>query len=217
MGTHVKPKEEYHKADVELREFLEACDDQRYSEDEPNGLLLAAVVTFVVALEMTLVFYFLGENLGTDGAFYASITAIVFIGCSATGAAFCHANTSRNLSVWRRCSAWLGMLASFGVFLYSVGILSSWRADSVSVGLDAVMEGYRAIAEVPVFVTALVNFAGFALLAREVRRFFWARYWGYRPVQSRYDKARKAAKEAKDAEEAIDKKGNHRDKEVQIA
>ena len=199
MSTYVNPKEEYHKADIELKEFLEACGDTLYFEDEPNALLLTAVVTFVVAAEMTLVFYFLGENLGTAGALYASITAIVLIVCSATGMSFCHANTSRNLSVWRRCAAWLGMLASIGVLLYSVGILSSWRADSVSVGFEAIVEGYRAMAEVPVVVTALVNFMGFAFLARELRRFFWARYWGYRPIRNRYDKARKAAEEAADS------------------
>lgn len=198
MSTNVNPKEEYHKADIELKEFLEACGHPLYSEDKPNALLLTAVVTFVVTAEMMLVFYFLGENLGTAGALYASITAIVFIVCSATGMSFCHANTSRNLSVWRRCAAWLGMLASIGVLLYSVGILSSWRADSVSVGFESIVDGYRAMAEAPVFVTALVNFMGFALLAREVRRFFWARYWGYRPIRNRYDKARKAAEEAAD-------------------
>lgn len=185
--------EEYHKADVELKLFLEACDDPRYREEQPSLMLLVAIVAFVVAAEMTLVFYFLGESLGTASALYASITALVFIFCSAIGLAFCHANTSRNLSVGRRCAAVLGAVMSFGVFLYSVGILSSWRADSVSMGFQAVLEGYRAMADVPVFVTALVNLFGFALIAWEARIFLWAKYWGYRSIRGRYDSARAAA------------------------
>ena len=185
--------EEYHRADVELKLFLEKCREPHYHDKSPSMILLIAVIAFVIAGEMTLVFYFLGENLGTAGALYASVTAIVFIFCTASGAAFSHANTSRNLSAWRRLAGAAGMLVFFGIFLYSVGILSSWRADSVSMGLEATLEGYRALGEVPVFITALVNLFGFALLAWEVRSFFWARYWGYRSIKERYDEARAAA------------------------
>ena len=185
--------EEYHKADVELKLFLESCGEPHYHEKPPSLILLIAVIAFVIAGEMTLVFYFLGENLGTAGALYASVTAIVFIFCTATGVAFCHANTSRNLNAWRRAASVIGMLVFFGIFLYSVGILSSWRADSVNMGVEAALEGYRAMGEVPVFVTALVNLFGFALLAYEARSFFWARYWGYRGIRARYDEARAAA------------------------
>ena len=184
--------EEYHKADVDLKLFLESCREPHYHEKRPSLILLIAVIAFVIAGEMTLVFYFLGENLGIAGALYASITAIVFIFCTVTGAAFCHANTSRNLSAWRRFAAVIGMLVFFGIFLYSVGMLSSWRADSVSLGLEAALEGYRALGQLPVFVTALVNLFGFALLAWEARSFFWARYWGYRSIRARYDDAKAA-------------------------
>ena len=196
----MKTFEEYHKADVELKLFLEACREPHYSEKQPSLALLVSIVAFVVAAELTLVFYFLGESLGTGSALYAGIVAIVFIFCTAAGVAFCHANTSRNLSAWRRFFAAFGMILFFGIFVYSVGILSSWRADSVSMGLEAAAEGYRAMAEVPVFVTALVNLFGFALLVFEMRRFFWARYWGYRSVRDRYDDARAAAYERLDAQ-----------------
>ena len=181
---------EYHKADVELKLFLDSCDDPNYDEQQPSLLMLIAVFAFVVAAELTLVFYFLGESLGTASALYASITAIVFIVCSAMGVSFCHANTSTNLSIGRRGTAVLGMILFLGIFLYSVGILSSWRADSVSSGFEAVIAGYRAMGEVPVFATALVNLFGFALLAYEARIFFWARYWGYRRTKERYDAAK---------------------------
>lgn len=185
--------EEYHKADVELTLFLESCGEPHYQEKQPSLILLFAIVAFVIAAELTLVFYFLGESLGAASALYASIMATVFVFCSATGVAFCHANTSGNLSMWRRFAAVLGMLVFFGIFMYSVGILSSWRADSVNLGIGAALEGYRAMGQVPIFVTALVNFFGFALLAYEVRTFFWARYWGYRVIRERYDKAKAAA------------------------
>ena len=185
--------EEYHKADVELTLFLESCGDPNYQEKQPSLVLLLTVIGFVIAAELTLVFYFLGENLGTASALYASIMAIVFVFCSATGTAFCHANTSRNLSVWRRFTSVIGMLLFFGIFIYSVGILSSWRADSVSMGIEAALDGYRVMGQMPIFVTALVNFFGFVLLAYEVRTFFWARYWGYREIRGRYDDAKAAA------------------------
>ena len=196
--------EEYHKADVELKLFLEACREPHYHEKQPSLVLLISIVAFVVAAELTLVFYFLGESLGAGSALYAGIVAIVFIFCTATGVAFCHANTSSNLSAGRRFLAVLGMILFFGIFAYSVGILSSWRADSVSLGLQTAIDGYRAMAEVPVFVTALVNLFGFALLVFELRRFFWTRYWGYRSVKDRYDKAKAVVYERLDAERGLE-------------
>ena len=190
LSSDLDRKIEYHKADIALTEFLDACDDPLYQEMRQSALLFASAIVFVIAGEMALVFYFLGENLGTASALYASITAIVFVFCSSFGLAFSHANTSRNLPLWRRLFALFGMLASLCLFLYGLGILSGWRSDTVDIGIQAVLSGYTLMTELPVFVTALVNFFGFALLAYETRKYLWARYWGYREIRERYDEAK---------------------------
>lgn len=192
-------REEYHKADVALRLFLEKCHNPHYLEKRHALVLFIAVLAFVVTSEIALIFYFLGENLGTASALYASMVAVVFIACSAFGAAFSHANSSVNLPAWRRLAGFVGIILSVAMFLYGLGMLSGWRADSVAVGFSAVMDGYRALAELPVFVTALVNAFGFALLTYETRAYFWPRYWGYRPVYERYSEARGRFKQAQQA------------------
>ena len=183
-------KMEYHKADVALKVFLEKCDDPDFIEKRHSQILLIAVVAFVIASELALVFYFMGEHLGTTSAFYASATAIIFIFCSAIGTAFSHANTARNLSIWRRFLGMCGMLISIGIFLYGVGLLSGWRSDSVTLGFQVVFDGYRAMSNLPIFVTALVNVFGFILLVYEARKYFWPPYWGYRQINQRYEDAK---------------------------
>ncbi len=190
LNSNRDKKIEYHRANIALGELLEACADPNYIERKPSLLLFASAITFVIAGEMALVFYFLGENLGTAGALYASITAIVFVFCSAFGLAFSHANTSRNLPWWRRLSALFGMFASSCLFFYGIGILSGWRSDTVDIGFQAVISGYTLMSELPVFVTALVNLFGFFLLAYETRKYLWARYWGYREIREQYEQAK---------------------------
>lgn len=192
-------REEYHRADVALRLFLNKCRAPYYVENRHPLVLFIAVLAFVVTSEIALIFYFLGENLGAASALYASLTAVVFIACSAFGAAFSHANLSCNLPDWRRAAGFAGIILSLGMFLYGLGMLSGWRVDSVAVGFSAVLDGYRALAELPVFVTALVNALGFALLTYETRAYFWPRYWGYRPVYERYSQARFRFKQASQA------------------
>ena len=192
-------REEYHRADVALKLFLDKCRDPHYIEKRHALLLFIAVLAFVVTSEIALIFYFLGENLGTASALYASLVAVVFIACSSFGAAFSHANVSPNLPSWRRVAGLAGIILSFAMFLYGLGLLSGWRADSVEVGFSAMADGYRALAELPVFVTALVNAFGFALLTYETRAYFWPRYWGYRPVYERYSEARFRFKQAAQA------------------
>jgi len=183
-------KEEYHRADIALKQYLEECGVQDIADKKRPIIVLLAVATFVIALEFTLVFYLLGEDFGTADAFYASVTAIVFVFCSSFGAAFFHANTSRNLPSWRRLLGLLGILVSLVVFLYGIGILSGWRADTVSVGIEVVLAGYKALFSLPVFITALVNVFGFAALVYEARKQLWPRFWGFREIHERYEEAR---------------------------
>ena len=182
-------KKEYHEARVALHNFLEDCEDPSYSEKTPSLLLFFATITFVITSELAIVFYFLGEHLGTTSALYASLTAIIFIFCSSIGTAFSHANTSPNLPLWRRVLGWCGILIFISVFFYGIGILSGWRADTVTLGFQVVIDGYNAMSNLPIFVTALVNLLGFGLLAYEFRIHFWAKYWGYRRIRKRLDDA----------------------------
>ena len=196
-------RENYHKADVELKDFLVRCKDCNYEESQPSQLLLIAVVMFVVASELALVFYFMGEHLGATSAAYAATIAIMIVFCAAAGTAFCHANTSRNLPEWRRLLGLLGALVFIALFFYGIGLLSGWRADSVVLGFAVAIEGYKAMSDLPIFVTAFVNLIGFALLTHEVRKFFWPKYWGYRPIFKRFEDAEQAFK----AEHSI--RGDH--------
>lgn len=193
-------KEEYHKADVALQQYFEECGVIDIAEKKRSIILLVAVATFVIAVEFALVFYLLGEDFGAADAVYASMTAIVFVFCSSFGAAFFHANTSRNLPTWRRFFGLLGILISVGVFLYGIGILSGWRADTVNVGIGVVLAGYKALFSLPVFITALVNVFGFAVLVYEARKQLWPRFWGYREIHERYDEARKRFESTQSAE-----------------
>ena len=183
-------KENYHKADVERRLFLEKCGHPDFTEKLPSKILLIAVITLVIVSELALVFYFMGDHLGTTSAFYASSTAIIFVFCSSIGTAFSHANTSRNLPPWRRLLGGGGMLLSIGIFFYGIGLLSSWRSDSVTLGFQAIIDGYQAMSNLPIFVTAIVNAFGFALLTYETRIYFWPRYWGYREINQQYEDAK---------------------------
>ena len=185
-------RENYHKADVKRIEFLEKCNDPDFVEKRPSQILLIAVIAFVIVSELALVFYFMGEHLGTTSAFYASSTAIIFVFCSSFGAAFSHANTSRNLPLWRRLLGLCGIAISVGIFLYGLGLLCSWRADSVTLGFQAVIDGYKAMSNLSIFVTALVNVFGFALLTYETRIYCWPPYWGYRQINQRYEDAKNA-------------------------
>lgn len=192
MNTSEDSLKEYHEARVALYDFLDDCgEDLSYSEDPPSQLLLFAVISFVVASELAIVFYFLGEHLGTTSALYASLTAIIFIFCSSIGTAFSHANTSQNLPLGRRILGGCGMLISISVFFYGIGLLSGWRADTVTLGFQVVIDGYKAMSNLPIFVTALVNLLGFGLLSYELKIHFCVKYWGYRRRCKRFADAEK--------------------------
>ena len=185
-------RENYHKADVKRIGFLEKCNDPDVVDNRPPPILLIAVIAFVIVSELALVFYFMGEHLGTTSAFYASSTAIIFVICSSFGAAFSHANTSRNLPLWRRLLGLCGIAISVGIFLYGLGLLSGWRADSVTLGFQVIVDGYKSMTNLSIFVTALVNVFGFALLTYETRIYYWPPYWGYRQINQRYEDAKNA-------------------------
>ena len=184
-------RDEYHNADVKLKEFIAKCEEDPTDDEPPSQMVFIAVVAFVVASEFLLVFYFMGEHLGDKSAAYAASTAMIIVLCAAAGAALGHANMSRNLPTWRRASGFLGILGSLAIFFYGIGLLSGWRADSVALGFGATLDGYRAMSDLPIFVTALVNVVGFVVVAYELRVFFWSKYWGYRSINRRFEEAKK--------------------------
>ena len=87
--------------------------------------------------------------------------------------AFSHANTAMDLGEMKRRVGYAGIIFCILLFLFGIGLLSGWRADSTKEGIALVVEGYRSLTKIDVFVTAVINGAGFIFLTREFKRFFW--------------------------------------------
>ena len=139
----------------------------------PSALIFVSFVFFVAVFEFVWVWYFLSEQLGLSAAIYVSMVATTLVIVIAALCAFSHANTAKDLEQVRRMGGYGGIIFCILLFLFGIGLLSGWRADSTIEGFALVVEGYRSLTKIDVFVTAVINFAGFIFLTREFRRFFW--------------------------------------------
>ena len=140
----------------------------------PSALIFVSFVFFVAVFEFVWVWYFLSEQLGLSAAIYVSMVATTLVIVIAALCAFSHANTAKDLEQVRRMVGYGGIIFCILLFLFGVGLLSGWRADSTIEGFALVVEGYWwSLTKIDVFVTAVINFVGFIFLTREFRRFFW--------------------------------------------
>jgi len=138
----------------------------------PLPLIFVAWVFFVAIFEFVWVWFFMSEQLGA-GAIYISAVAATLVVLIAGLCAFAQSNRALDLpKLWRTLGS-IGVASSILLFLFGVGLLSGWRADSTNEGLEVVLGGYRSLTKMDVFVTAVINLAGFVFLTREFKRFFW--------------------------------------------
>ena len=143
---------------------------------QPSSVIFIALVFFVAVFEFVWVWYFLSEQLGLSAAIYVSMVATTLVIVIAALCAFSHANTAKDLiehEQMRRSLGYGGIVFCILLFLFGIGLLSGWRADSTKEGIALLVEGYQSLTKIDVFVTAVINFAGFVFLTREFRRFFW--------------------------------------------
>ena len=138
-----------------------------------STLIFGSFVFFIAVFEFVWVWYFLSEQLGLSSAIYVSLVATTLVIVIAALCAFSHANTAMDLGKMRRIVGYAGIIFCISLFLFGIGLLSGWRADATNEGFDLVVEGYRSLTKIDVFVTAVINFAGFIFITREFRRFFW--------------------------------------------
>ena len=138
----------------------------------PLPLIFVAWVFFVAIFEFVWVWFFMSEQLGA-GAIYISAVAATLVVLIAGLCAFAQSNRALDLPTRWRLLGSVGVAFSILLFLFGIGMLSGWRADSTNEGIEVVLGGYRSLTKMDVFVTAVINLAGFVFLTREFKRFFW--------------------------------------------
>lgn len=186
-------KREYHAADVERLNFLSQCSLVNNIQEKPaSALRFLSSVFLVVGCEMGGVFYLLSNSLGYSDSLYASVLAIAITCSCAFGLAFSNANTTPNLSWFRKQFGYIGQTFCLLVFLLGLGLIANWRADGADIGLQTVVSGYGNMVQLPVAVTSVITLVSFFYLSYEMRQYFWPRFWGYRDMDRRYRAASSA-------------------------
>ena len=139
-----------------------------------SPVIFVCFVIFVAVFEFVWVWYFLSGELGLQAAVNISLAAATVVLLISGLFAWSLAITAKDVEdPVKRALGYLGIVLCILIFLFGMGLLSAWRADSTSEGFGYIMDGYRSFTEVDVFVTALLNLAGVVLLTHELGRFLW--------------------------------------------
>ena len=181
FGIHRRELARAEKAYAKARESLANYAEEnrakvRNATIEPpqhSALMFASWVFFIAVFEFVWVWYFLSDQLGISGAIYVSAVASTLVVLIAALCAFAQSNCAVDLDRTWRLTGYAGVFFCLLLFLFGIGLLSGWRADSTQEGLELVMGGYRSLTKIDVFVTAVLNLVGFIFLTREFKLFFW--------------------------------------------
>ena len=139
-----------------------------------SPVIFVCFVIFIAVFEFVWVWYFLSGELGLTAAVNVSMAAATVVLLISGLLAYSLAITAKDVDdKGKRAIGYLGIVACLLIFLFGMGLLSAWRADSTREGIGYIIDGYRALTEIDVFVTALVNLAGVILLTHELGRFLW--------------------------------------------
>lgn len=175
-----EPMPETDRLETEVNDFNKIKDQFRdkygiklFCPIKPPWVMFVAIVFFIAVFEFVWVWYFLSDQLGLSTAIYASMVATTLVIVIAVLFAFSRAVTTEDMDGIMRNTGYCGMALCFLMFLFGVGLLSGLRSDSTNEGMDLIIEGYQSMTNIDVFVTALINVAGFIFLTHEFKRFFW--------------------------------------------
>ena len=156
--------------------------------EKTTAIDFISTLFLIAAVEVSVIWYLLKESIGYTDALYSSVLAIVFIVTTASLGAWAHSYTSRDfdinlppgrkMSVKRRLG-YIGVGITCLLFMFGLGLLSGWRSDSVVTDFNVVLEGYKSILRIDVFITALITVVGALLLAYKLRRYQWSKFRNY--------------------------------------
>lgn len=168
-AAHKAAKSEFHEYETSNRGKVGSA---LLNPKRPLPLIFVAWVFFVAIFEFVWVWFFMSEQLGAS-AIYISAVAATLVVLIAGLCAFAQSNRAPDLpTTWRMLGS-AGVALCILLFLFGIGMLSGWRADSTNDGIEVVFAGYRSLTKMDIFVTAVINLAGFVFLTREFKRFFW--------------------------------------------
>ena len=134
-------------------------------------ILFVCLVLFIIVFEFVWVWYFLSDQLGFSAAINGSISAATTVVLIAFLLALSWVNTKIDVADSRKILAYCSIAFLIFLFLFSLGLLSAWRADSTNDGFAFIVDGYRSMTQLDVFLTALINLGGVVLLTHEFKQF----------------------------------------------
>ena len=178
-------------------------------DPKPHPMFLfVCLVLFIIVFEFVWVWYFLSDQLGFSAAINGSISAATAVVLIAFLLALSWVNTKRDVAESRRMLAYSSMAFLIFLFLFSLGLLSAWRADSTGEGFAFIVDGYRSMTQLDVFLTALINLGGVVLLTHEFKQFicpYPLYHYKERLRKAEYDKER-ATEEKRKLEEKLEER-----------
>jgi len=184
-------KKNYRNCDIAYSEFEEKCGGNLKLYGVSTNINKFVWILFgALCLEFALTYYLLAETLGGGGALYNSVLTILTVVISAVSLAFCIANTSRNLPIWRKTLASIFAIFQVLLFLIALGLLSSWRADSVDYSIQRIIIGYQSMLQIEVFVVAMLNLVMFVFISYEFKQLICPTFWGHKQVHENRENAK---------------------------
>lgn len=187
--TSRKDKEKFDVYKQKIREFSGYSPIDWVNKTTLHGFL--STLLLISALETGMIWYLLKEALGYQDALYSSVIAISFIVATALFGAWMHSYTPKDLDInleddptvsmisIKRILGYFGLVVTVVVFLFGLGLLAGWRSDATVTDLSVVLEGYKSMTRIEVFISSLITIGGTLFLAYKVRKYFWSKYRNY--------------------------------------
>ncbi len=186
VETCQRDREKFDAYKKKIREFSGYSPIDWASKTTLHGFL--STLSLIAAVEAGMIWYLLTEALGYQDALYSSFVAISFILATALFGAWMHSYTPKDLDInlkanrrisIKRVLGYLGLTLTIVVFMFGLGLLAGWRSDSTVTDISVVVDGYKSMTRIDVFITSLITAGGTILLASKIRKYFWSKYRNY--------------------------------------